>query len=172
MLSHVWGSVVGSVYDSMSLNSNFVCESPTVILEHGANQTDTVYECNTSAKITIDANSSLLTYNFSLNIRNNSSNLWEIRLECFENVNVARVNTTIVLHDNSTTSSEQISLSGGALDPLGNYCNLTSDSIIHIGVMDLVEASPEGATILQVHLWIRVPETTTHTLYTITFEFT
>lgn len=142
-----------------------------MILEHGANQTDTVYENSTSAKITIDATSSSLTYNYSLNIRNNNTSLLEIKLEYFEFTNASRVNTTIVLHDNYT-SSEQITLNNGGLSQTGNYYDLTSNSTIHVGVMNLVENSSEGATILQVHLRMRIPNTMTETLYIITFEFT
>ena len=161
----------GNVYDLANLNSNFSCESPTVILEHGANQTDTVYENSTSAKITINATFSPLTYNYSLNIRNNNTSLWKVNLYYFESTNASRVNSTIVLHDNYT-SNEQITLNGGNLSQTGNYYDLTSDSTIHIGIMDLVENSSEGATILQVHLRMRIPNTMTDTLYVITFELT
>lgn len=171
MLCYSCKNTFGNVYDLVTLNSNFSCESPTVILEHGANQTDTVYENSTSAKITIDATSSSLTYNYSLNIRNNNTSLLEIKLEYFEFTNASRVNTTIVLHDNYT-SSEQITLNNGGLSQTGNYYDLTSNSTIHVGVMNLVENSSEGATILQVHLRMRIPNTMTETLYIITFEFT
>ena len=171
MLCSSCKNTFGNVYDLVTLNSNFSCESPTVILEHGANQTDTVYENSTSAKITINATSSQLTYNYSLNIRNNNTSLLEIRLECFEFTNASRVNTTIVLHDNYT-SSKQITLNTGNLSQTGNYYDLTSNSTIHIGIMNLIENSSEGATILQVHLRMRIPDTMTDTLYVITFEFT
>jgi len=171
MLCYSCKNAFGNVYDLTNLNSNFSCESPTVILEHGANQTDTVYENSTSAKITTDATSSPLTYNYSLNIRNNSTSLWEVKLECFEFANASRVNTTIVLHDNST-SSGQITLNTGNLSQTGNYYDLTGDSTLHIGIMNLVENSSEGATILQVYLRMRIPDTMTDTLYVITFEFT
>jgi len=171
LLCYSCKNAFGNVYDLVTLNSNFSCESPTVILEHGANQTDTVYENSTSAKITINATSSSLTYNYSLNIRNNNTSLWQVKLECFEFTNASRVDTTIVLHDNYT-SSKQITLNTGNLSETGNYYDLTSNSTIHIGIMDLVENSSEGATILQVHLRMRIPDTMTDTLYVITFEFT
>lgn len=171
LLCYSCKNAFGNVYDLVTLNSNFSCESPTVILEHGANQTDTVYENSTSAKISIDATSSSLTYNYSLNIRNNSTSLLEIKLECFELANASRVNTTIVLHDNYT-SSEQITLNNGGLSQTDNYYDLSSNSTIHVGIMDLVENSSEGATTLQVYLRMRIPNTMTETLYIITFEFT
>jgi hypothetical protein len=170
VLSYSCKNVLGDVYDLMNLNSNFSCETPLVILGDGTDQKSTVYANNTSAKITIDATSNASTYNYSLNIVNNYSSLWDVRLECFDYVNVSRVNTTIVLHDNSTLS-EQISLSGGNMSQTGNYYNLIGDSMIHVGIIDLVEASSEGATILQVYLRMRIPNTMTDTLYIITFEF-
>ncbi len=170
MLSYSCKKVSGNVYDLMNLNSNFSCEAPTVVLGNGANSTSTIYENSTSATITINATSSLLTYNYSLNITNNGSSLWETKLECFETTNTNRVNTTIVLH-NDSTSSEQIYLNG-SLSQTDNCYNLTINSTIYIGVMNLVENFSEGATVLQVYLRMRIPDTTTYTLYIVTIKFT
>ena len=170
MLIYSCRNVSGNVYDLMNLNSNFSCEAPTVVLGNGANRTSTIYENSTSATITINADPSLLTYNCSLNITNNGSSLWETKLECFETTSTSRVNTTIVLH-NDSTSSEQIYLNGSLIQT-DNCYNLTSNSTIYIGVMNLVENSSEGATVLHVYLRMRIPDTTTYTLYIITFEFT
>ena len=161
----------GDINDFMNLNSNINCISPQVILDNGANQTSTIYSNNTSAKISINANSTSLDYNYSLNIVNNIASLWEVRLEYYEYVNITRANATIILHNN-LTSSEQIIISGGNISQTNNYYNLTSNATIHIGVVNLVENSSVGQTILHVHLRIKNPNTTTYTLYIITFEFT
>lgn len=171
LLSYAYRDVFGNVYDLINLNSNFSCEVPTVILANGANLTSTINENSTSAKITIDSNSSLLTYNYSLNIVSNDLNPWEVRLECFEASNASRLNTTIVLHDN-VTSSTQISLSNIGINQSESYYSLASNSTIHVGVMDLVENSPDGTTTLQVYLIMKPADATTYTLYTIIFEFT
>jgi len=171
LLSYACKNAFGNVYDLINLNSNFSCETPTVILVNGANQTSTIYENATSARIAINANSSALTYNYSLNIINNDSSNWEVNLDCFNATNAVRVNATIVLHDNST-SSVQISVDNVSLNQTDSYSNLASSSTIYIGVMNLIENSPDGTTILQVYLKMRIPGTTTYTLYTITFEFT
>jgi len=160
----------GEVYDIMSLNSNNACDTPLVILKNGLNNTSIIYSNNTSAKISINGNATTLTYNYSLNIVNNNASSWQVRLEYFNYTNIDRVNATIILHDNST-SSEQITLNGGNLSQTGIYSDLASNATLHIGVINLVENS-SGTTILHVYLRIKTPNITTYTLYMITFEFT
>jgi hypothetical protein len=161
---------LGNVDDFMNLNSNYGCVTPLVILEDGANQTSIIYSNNTSAKISIPATSIPLTYNYSLNIVNNNASLWQVRLEYYEYVNITGVNATITLHNNFT-SSQQNTISGGNMSQTNNYYNLTSSGTIHLGVTDLIENSSVGKTILHVYLRIKTPNTTTFTLYIITFEF-
>lgn len=164
-------NVSGDVNDFMNLKAYISCVVPLVILENGANNVSTIYVNNTSAKISIDATSAQSTYNYSLNIVNNNASLWEVRLEYFDYVNVSRVNTTIILHNNST-SIEQITINGGNINQTNSYYNLTDNAIIHIGIVDLVENSAVGTTILRVYLRIKTPNTTTYTRYIIKFEFT
>lgn len=171
MLSFSCQKASGDINDFMNVNSNLNCISPQVILENGANQTSTIYSNNTSAKISINANSTSLDYNYSLNIVNKVASLWEVRLEYYEYVNITRANATIILHNNST-SSEQITISGGNISQTNNYYNLASNATIHIGVVNLVENSSVGKTILYVYLRIKNPSTTIYSLYLITFEFT
>lgn len=160
----------GDVNDFMNLNANMNCIMPSVILQDDANHTNTVYSGNTSAKISIDADSNSSTYNYSLNIVNNDASAWETRLECYSHTDINH-NSTIILHNNAT-SSQQITISGGNITQTGEYYALAGNSTIHIGVTNLIENSPTGNTVLQVHLRIQTPDTTTYTLYVITFEFT
>lgn len=159
------------VKDFMNLDFNISCETALVTLENGTDQISTIYANNTSAKISVNATPTSSTYNYSLNIVNNNASLWGVRLEYFDPININRVNTTIILHNNST-SSEQITITGGNINQTNNYYNSTSNATIHIGIIDLVENSPEQTTILQTYLRIKTPNTTTYTLYIITFEFT
>lgn len=170
ILSFPCQKVSGDINDFMNLKSDLSCVTPLVILKDGANNTSTVYTNNTSAKISINATSTPSTYNYSLDIVNNNASLWEVRLEYFDYTNIDRVNTTIILHNNST-SSGQITISGGNISQTSNYYNLTTTATIHIGVMNLVE-NFSGTTILRVYLRIKTPNTTTYTLYIVTFEFT
>jgi len=160
----------GNVYDFINLESNIVCVVPLVVLEDGANNISTIYAYSTSAKVSINASTTSLTYNYSLNIVNNDASLWEVRLEYFNYTNINCTNATIILHDNAT-SSQQITLSGGNISQTKQYYNLTSNFKIHIGVQNLVKNFP-GTTLLHVYLRIKTPNTTTYTLYIVTFEFT
>lgn len=182
-LHHVWIAVAllflfslscksafGNTYDLMNLDSDISCIVPLVVLEDGVNNTSTIYTNKTSAKITINATSTPSTYNYSLNIVNNGEDLKEVRLECFDFTNVSRVNATILLHNNAT-SSNQITISGGTVNQTNEYYDLAGNATIHLGVQNLVE-SEEGTTILKVYLRIKTPNTSTYTLYIITFEFT
>jgi hypothetical protein len=158
----------GSSYYALTTQYYAPIESPLVILENGGNGTSTVYANSTNAKISINATSTQSTYNYSLDIVNNDANSWEVRLESLDSTNISRINTTIILHSNST-SSEQITVNSGSLSQSNNYYELAGSTTIRIGVMNLVENS-EGTTILNVCLRIRTPNTTTYTLYTIMFE--
>ena len=160
----------GTTYDIINLRSKIECIIPLVVLEDGDNNTSTIYTNNTSARITIDATSTPSAYNYSLNIVNNGANLEEVRLECFGSENVSRVNATMLLHDNAT-SSTQITISGGTVNQTNEYYNLTANATIHLGIQNLVE-SEEGLTILHVYLRIKALNTSTYDRYTITFEFT
>ncbi|NWG10189.1 hypothetical protein HXY33_00295 [Candidatus Bathyarchaeota archaeon] len=160
----------GNVDDFMNLNENYGCITPLVILDNGVNQTSTIYSNDTSAKIIINANQTSLTYNYSLNIVNNNASIWQVGLEYYDYVNITRVNATIILHNNST-SSQQIAISGGNISQINNYYSLTDNATIYIGIMNLVENFSIGETILNVYLRIKTPNTTTYTLYIITFEF-
>jgi hypothetical protein len=160
----------GNIYDLMNFESSIVCVVPLVILNNGTNNTSTIYANSTSAKVSVNTNATSLTYSYSLNIVNNNASLWEVRLEHFNYTNINFANATIILHDN-VTSSQQITLSGGNISQTNQYYNLTSNSTIHIGIQNLVENS-SGTTLLHVYLKIKAPDTTTYTLYIITFEFT
>jgi hypothetical protein len=162
-------SASGSAYYALMTQYYAPIEPPLVILQNGGNSTSTVDADGTNAKVSIDANSTQLTYNYSLNIVNNYSSTWEVRLESFGSTNISRVNATIVLHNNST-SSQQITINSGSLSQSNNYYELANSTTIHIGVMNLVE-NFEGTTVLNVYLRIRTPNTTTYTLYAIAFEF-
>lgn len=117
----------GSVYDFASLDSISTCISPLVVLVDGLNNTSTIYTNGTSAKISINASATFLTYNYSLNIVNNNVSSWEVRLECFNYTNIDRTNATIILHDNFT-SNQQITISGGNISQTGNYSGLASNT--------------------------------------------
>jgi len=163
-------TVGASSYYTMLSQDYLAVNSPLVILQNGTDNVSIIYMNDTSAKISINANETPSTYNYSLNIVNNNASLWEVKLEYFNYTDINCVNATIIIHNNST-SSTQIELSGGNITQYNDYYNLTSNTTIHIRVQNLVRNSSE-TTLLHVYLRIRIPNTTTYASYIITFEFT
>lgn len=119
----------------------------------------------------MNATSTQETHNYSLNIVNNNSGLWKVKLGNPSYSNINRVNATIILHDNST-SEEQLTIYGGNITQTDAYYDLQDSATIHLGVMNLIENSSEQTTVLQVYLRMESPNSTVYTLYVITFEFT
>jgi len=163
-------SASGNAYYALLSQPYAAVETPLVTLENGTDGTSILNANHTNARITIDATQSQLTYNYSLNVVSNNASSCEVRLEEFYNTDISRINATIILHDNSN-SSQQITMSGGNLTQTNTYFDLASNGTIHVGVMDLIESS-EGTTILNVYIRTRTLNTTTYTLYILTFEFT
>jgi hypothetical protein len=156
----------------MILQSNISAEAPSVVLQNGTDNVSFIYGNNTSAKVTVNATSSFTTYNYTLDIANNDAANKNAKLEVYDSSNINRVsNATIILHNNSSYST-QIIITGGSIEQTsGNYYNLSSSSTIHIKVENLKE-SADGISYFYTYLRIQTPNTTTYTLYTITFEFT
>ena len=162
----------GASYYALKTYSSAPIKPPVVILVNGSDNVSVIYVNNTSAKISINATSNTSTYNYSLNIINQNTSSWEIKIEYFY-FNYANngVNTTIILHDNST-SRQQILINGGTINQTNEYYTLASTATAHIGVMNLIENAPSGTATIKAHLRIKTPNVTTYTLYVITFEFT
>lgn len=162
----------GASYYALKTYSSIPIKPPVVILVNGSDNVSVIYVNNTSAKISINAISNTSTYNYSLNIINQNTSSWEIKLEYFY-FNYANngVNATIILHDNST-SRQQILINGGTINQTDKDYTLASTATAHIGVMNLIENAPGGTATIKAHLRIKTPNVTTYTLYVITFEFT
>jgi len=162
----------GSISYFMSLQPSTLISPPPVTLQNGTDNVSFIYTNSTSAKISINATSNFTTYNYTLEIVNNVSNDWKVRLEVYSSSNISRIsNATIILHDNAAFSTQVVVSNGSITQSSGNYYNLFASSMIYIKVENLKE-SAEGLSLLHAHLRIRKPNTTTYTLYTITFEFT
>jgi hypothetical protein len=165
-------NVLGQTYDYMILHSNISTEAPSVVLQNGTDNVSFIYANNTSAKITVNATPSFATYNYTLDMVNNDAGNKNVKLEVFGSSNINRVsNATIILHNNSTFSTQIIITDGSITQTSGEYYNLSSSSTIHVKIQDLKE-SADGNSYFHTNLRIQEPSTTTYTLYTITFEFT
>ncbi|HDI06935.1 MAG TPA: hypothetical protein ENF76_01055 [Candidatus Bathyarchaeota archaeon] len=162
--------VSGSTFFQMSIQAYATISSPPIILQNGANNVSVIYANNTSAKISVDANATSTTYTYALNVKNNEGGTQLILLETFNYTGISKINATIGFYDNSTFE-KQIIIEGENVTEVGSYYNLTSFSTVHIRIADLEENITDGTAYLHTYLRIRIPNTSTYTLYVITFEF-
>jgi len=162
--------VSGSTFFQMSIQAYATISSPPIILQNGANNVSVIYANNTSAKISVDANATSTTYTYALNVKNNEGGTQLILLETFNYTGISKINATIGFYDNSTFE-KQIIIEGENVTEVGSYYNLASFSTVHIRIADLEENITDGTAYLHTYLRIRIPNTSTYTLYVITFEF-
>lgn len=160
----------GSIFFQMTVQASTTVSSPPVILQNGTDNISVIYANNTSAKISANATSIYTAYNYSLNIENRESSTRLIALETFNYTGISKINTTIGFYDNNTFE-EQIIIAGENVTEIGGDYNLIGFSTIHIKIENLVENNPNGVAYLYVYLRIKIPNTLTYMLYTITFEF-
>ncbi len=165
-------NVSGETYDFMTLQSNISAEVPSVILQNGTDNISFIYANNTSARVTVNATTNFETYNYTLEIVNNNTTSWDVKLEVYDSSNISRIsNATIILHNNITSSTQIIISDGSITQSGGDYYNLSGSSTIYMEIKDLRE-STEGTSYVNTYLRICTPDKTTYTLYIITFEFT
>lgn len=165
-------NVLGNTYDFMMLQSNISAIVPSVVLQNGTDNVSFIYANNISAKVTVSATTSFVTYNYTLDIANNNTTSRNVKLEVYYSSNISRIsNATIILHNNTTSSTQIVITNGNITQQSGGYYNLSGSSTIYIKVENLKE-SAEGISYFHTYLRIQTPNTTTYTLYTITFEFT
>jgi len=113
------------------------------------------------------------TYDYVLKVVNQGAGNWVVNMKVYGSSNIGRLSTlNISLHDG--TSSNQIAVSGGSIvKSEGESYNLPGgvNSTIYISMSNLL-ATTAGTSYLYVYLKIRVPNTSTYSLYVITFEIT
>ncbi|NIV43832.1 hypothetical protein GWN49_02950 [Candidatus Bathyarchaeota archaeon] len=172
LASYSTRNVLGQTYDYMILQSNLSTEAPGVVLQNGTDNVSLVYLNDTSARIAVNATLSFATYNYTLDIVNTDAGNKNAKLEVFDSSNINRVsNATIILHNNSSSSTQITIVDGSITQTSGEYYSLSTSSTIHVKIQDLKE-SADGNSYFHTYLRIQEPNTTTYTLYTITFEFT
>jgi len=110
-------------------------------------------------------------YNDALRIVNQIADNWEVDLKIYNSTNINRIsNLNINLHNGNSTN--QIIIKEGVIKKDGGEPhNLTGNTIIYIGINKL-KANATGTSHLHVYLKIKVPNTSTYTLFAITFEIT
>jgi hypothetical protein len=172
LLGYSLQSVAGSLYYSMMMQAYGMISSPPVILEEGnVTGASTIYTNSTSAKVSVDSTTE--TYDYVLRVVNQETDNWTVNLQVYDSSNISRLSSlNISLHDGA--SSNQIAVSGGSIvKSEGEPYNLLggAGSTIYISITNLQEIS-SGTSYLYVYLKILVPDTSTYSLYIITFEIT
>jgi hypothetical protein len=109
------------------------------------------------------------SYDYVLKEVNQVSSAWKVSLQVYASSNTDRLlNATISFHDGSM--SDQIKIADGVItQSTGPEYDLASSATIFISMSSL-QASTTGTSYLQVYLKIKVPNTSTYNLYTITFQ--
>jgi len=137
----------------------------------GTKTTPTQYQQETNqVKLTYSCSSSS-NYDYVLKIINQVSDAWNVTLRSYNSSNISRLSSaTIGFHDG--TSSNQITIENGSITQSeGAPYVLASNATIYISISNLQAANTE-TTYLHAHLKIQTPDTTTYSLYIITFEIT
>lgn len=111
------------------------------------------------------------TYDYVLRIVNQGTNNLTTSLRVYNSSNIGRIsNTTISFHDG--TSSDQIIVSNGIItQSQGAPYNLAGNATIYTRMSNL-QANTTDTSYLYVYLKALVPNTSTYSLYVITFEIT
>jgi len=110
-------------------------------------------------------------YDHVLKVVNQVANNWKVNLKVYDSSNIGRLSSlTISFHEGTT--SDQIIISGGVITQSeGPQYDLPGNATRYISIVNL-SAGTSGTSYLYVYLKILVPDTTTYSLYIITFEIT
>ena len=158
-----------STYASLLEQPSAAITPPAVVLQEGTAGNSTIYANSTSAKVSVAAPSS--AYDYVLSVVNQATSDLKINLRVYGSSNIGRLsNATISFHDG--TLSDQIVVSDGNItQSQGALYNLAGNATICIEISNL-QASTADTSYLYVYLKVLVPNTTTYSLYVITFEIT
>jgi len=110
------------------------------------------------------------TYDYVLKVKNNQVvDAWKVSLKVYDSSSIDRISsTTISFHDG--TSSDQIIVSNGNITQSeGALYDLAGSATIYIN-MSNVQATTSGTSYIYVYLKILKPNTSTYSLFIITFE--
>jgi len=113
------------------------------------------------------------TYDYVLKVVNQVADNWTVNLKLYNSSNIGRLSSlNISLHDG--TSSNQIAVSSGSIvksegEP---YALLGGAGSTVYMSMSNIQATTSGTSYIYVYLKILVPDTSTYSLYVITFEIT
>jgi len=170
---NVFLDLTSNSWNNVSVSSYLTSSTFTVRFKGGTESNDTNQDSWSIDATLLHCWSIKADYDCVLTVVNQVANEWKASLRVYGSSNIGRLSSTrITFHDG--TSSDQIVISGGNItqsqgppyDWLGGTGSKISLS------MGNLEASTTGASYVYVYLKILMSNTTTYSLYIITFEIT
>jgi hypothetical protein len=136
--------------------------STTTQYQQKTNQVKLVYSYNSSSD-----------YNYVLNIVNQVSDSWKIRLRAYSQSNIARLNNCTMYFRNASdgTLGQVYIISGSYTQQTGPWYDLPSSPAERYIALTL-DASNSEVSYIYVYLDVLVPDKTTYAQYVLTFEIT
>lgn len=113
-----------------------------------------------------------LAFDPVLNVVNQAANAWSINMKATSNSNIVRLSSAVISLYNATISSDQVIISSGSVtQSAGAILNLPAGagSTVYVSMSNLL-ANTTGSSYVNVYFKILMPNTTTYSLYAITFE--
>jgi len=166
---------VANNYSSFTLKDSTSISQPIVILKSNSTLCTIYGEWNTSALITVQADTaSPSNYTDVLRIISNYTENLEVNLEVYGNDNLARISNVTIRFQNSTGATfDQIIVNNGSItqEKPGNPYDLSPSETLYVDIINL-QANTTGTSYIYTYLRIRLQDKTTYVLYTITFKFT
>jgi hypothetical protein len=139
----------------------------------GILSTTTQYQQKTNQVKLVYSYSSSSDYNYVLNIVNQVSDSWKIRLRAYSQSNIARLNNCTMYFRNASdgTLGQVYIISGSYAQQTGPWYDLPSSPAERYISLTL-DASNSEVSHIYVYLDVLVPDKTTYAQYVLTFEIT
>ncbi|MEM2092268.1 MAG: hypothetical protein QXR59_03150, partial [Candidatus Bathyarchaeia archaeon] len=108
-------------------------------------------------------------YDYVLQVSNQASNDWKIRLRAYGQTDITRLsNCTIYFHTLNGASNQIVIINGEYSQQQGDWYDLTGLSTVYIAMA--VSTLNSGTSRIYTYLEVNVPNTTVYNLLTIEFE--
>jgi len=154
----------GNTYFSIKAQALALASSPLVILQNITNSQ--VLTGNTSATVTVSNGTNNLDV---LQVLNQTNDAWQLQIIEYSDDNINRLtNCTIWLNNGSVPNTQIQVIDGQYTQVSGNYYTLEGNGADSITLT--VTTNATGTTYIYACLKILTPNTSTYSLYAITFE--
>ena len=158
------GIAKGSTYFSIEAQALALASSPLVILQNITNSQ--VLTGNTSAIVSVSNGTNNLDV---LQVLNQTNDAWQLQMTKYSDDNINRLtNCTIWLNNGSAPNTQIQVIDGEYTQVSGDYYTLEGNGADSIALT--VTTNATGTTYIYTYLKILTPNTSTYSLYAITFE--